>query len=146
MDVDYALFASVIITVGAFLLAVFALTAVVRLAGLRRRAVRAPGTVVDLCKRTSGSSYPGAPTTSYAPVLAFRTRDGREVRTVSGMASKPLEVEVGQQVRVAYDPSDPTVAYVDTARGSGLVAYAFAVALALLVFVIAGLTLLGRVT
>ncbi|MQA79796.1 MAG: DUF3592 domain-containing protein [Streptosporangiales bacterium] len=146
MDLDYVLLASVIITVGSFFLTVVTGTGLVRQVAGRRRAVRVPGVVVDVRTRDSGTARAGRRPTTYAPVLAFRTTDGREVQTESRVASNPPVAEAGQRVRVAYDPRDPAEAYVDTARGAGVVAYAAGFAIALFVLVIAASALLARLS
>lgn len=146
MDLDHVLLASVIITAGSFLLTLVTGSGLVRQVARRRRSVRVPGVVVDVRVRDTGTSRAGGRPTTYAPVLAFRTVDGREVRTESSVASNPPVAEAGGQVRVAYDPRDPADAYVDTARGTGVVAYVVGFAVALLVLAIAGTALLARLT
>lgn len=146
MDLDRVLLATVIITVGSCFLVVVTGSGLVRLLARRRRAVRVHGVVVDVRARESGTSRAGHRPTTYAPVLAFRTVDGREVQTESRVASNPPVAEAGQHVRVAYDPRDPTEASVDTARGSGVVAYVVGLAVALLILVIAGSALLARLS
>jgi hypothetical protein len=43
---------------------------------------------------------------SYAPVVDFRTAEGRTVRFTHGVGSIPPDYEIGAEVKVFYDPTD----------------------------------------
>jgi hypothetical protein len=51
------------------------------------------------------------------PVLAFRTLDGREIQTATGVGSSRVIAQPGEQVRVIYDPRNPSRAEIDTWAG-----------------------------
>jgi hypothetical protein len=65
-------------------------------------AVDTTGTVVNLIE-SSGSE--GG--TVYQAVVAFKTAEGRDVQWTESMASNPPAGQVGDEVPVKYDPSDP---------------------------------------
>lgn len=73
-------------------------------AALRDRGVRVRGTVVDVQINTRGRG-PEA-TTTYRPVVAFRSADGRETTTVAGPDATAAWVE-RTPVLVRHDPADP---------------------------------------
>jgi hypothetical protein len=81
----------------------------------QRRGVRTTGSVVDL-ERHPVSGPNGVDT--YSPVLEFRTADGAQVRAVARV-SDSVPPAVGKQVPVLYDPSNPSVAEIDTIMGRG---------------------------
>jgi hypothetical protein len=70
---------------------------------LRHRGVRVPGVVVAFRQVTVGE---GA---AVRPVLRFRTRDGRDIETLSTMSRAPRRRKdhPGQRASVIYDPADP---------------------------------------
>lgn len=90
-----------------------------------RRALHAPGTVVDVRLRKSGwraGSDSGSGYRRYA-VLSFQCQAGRDVVTTS--INEVALTTTGQDVEIYYDPREPSRAYVG--RGtSSLVAHATA--------------------
>lgn len=112
----------------------------------RRDAVRVPGVITDLRARQApaGGASAGRRTTQYAPVLEFRTTEGRVVQTESTVSSNPPVGRPGERVQVAYDPADPTSAKVDTVAGTGLLIYLVALPVVALVFVVAAAVLASR--
>ncbi|MGH3319035.1 MAG: DUF3592 domain-containing protein [Streptosporangiaceae bacterium] len=82
------LFGKLVMICGGLLFAVVGGSGVVHEVRRTRRAVKVPGVVVELRPGIGGgSSTTSAP--KYAPVLAFRTRDGRDVQTEGDEASNP---------------------------------------------------------
>ena len=67
-----------------------------------RTASRAPGTVIEL-KHPGGSS-------SYYPVVRYRTAAGEEITFRSSVGSHPPSYAVGETVEVLYRESDPNEA------------------------------------
>jgi hypothetical protein len=65
---------------------------------------RATGTVVDQLATSGG----------WRPVVRFVTASGQPVRFGSNVASRPARFRVGDQVRVAYDPANPSHAAIDS--------------------------------
>ncbi|MFD2767342.1 DUF3592 domain-containing protein [Micromonospora eburnea] len=92
-------------------------TAVVRLRRdlrLLDRGTRVPGEVVDLRRATLGHG----PVT-YAPVVRFRTTDGRELTATPGRwRQTPLDGAPGP-VTVIYDPARPSRILMEPATGGG---------------------------
>jgi hypothetical protein len=80
---------------------------------LTRTGQRVPGTVVSLAWKQSIDSEALA----CHPVLAFRTLDGREIQTATGVGSSRVIAQPGEQVRVIYDPYNPPRAEIDTWAG-----------------------------
>ncbi|MQB02436.1 MAG: DUF3592 domain-containing protein, partial [Actinobacteria bacterium] len=107
-----------------------------------RAAVRVPGVVLELRAVSSPSSHG----TQYAPVLEFRTLQGRVVQAESLATSNPPVAQPGESVRVAYDPGEPTTAYVDTVAGSGILVYVLGLVLASLVLVVSATVLVSSLT
>lgn len=140
----YVLLASVIITVGAGAMACGTLVSLVRSRAKLRRFVRVPGVVVDVRQRDVGTMEQTGSAPAYAPVLAFRTADGRDVQTESARWSNRNAGKAGQQVSVLYDPTDPSDAYLGSATGTPTFVYLLAFAIALLVFVVGALALLAQ--
>ena len=66
-----------------------------------RAASRAPGTVVKIERSHSGSS------SSYYPVVRFRTAAGQDITFRSSFGSNPPSHAVGEEVEVLYRESDP---------------------------------------
>jgi hypothetical protein len=103
-----------------------------------------PGVVVGVESHRAphGGGVRGA---LHAPVLAFRTRDGREVRTVSRVAVGGPAPFPGQPVVVRYDAADPGRAQVDGAADRfgtvAVVAASLVVGVALAVLVVVGFVL-----
>jgi Protein of unknown function (DUF3592) len=75
------------------------------------RQVGATGTVVDLVKRVFNPGSSGV----YCPVVEFTTAAGHPVRFESQFGTMPATHQVGQTVKVRYEPSDPQKAEVDSA-------------------------------
>ncbi|MCB1520766.1 MAG: DUF3592 domain-containing protein [Hyphomicrobiaceae bacterium] len=73
------------------------------------------------------TEYPGAPrngvpaNSTFAPVIAFRSADGRDIRFRSPHASSRLAYAAGDRVGVLYAPADPERAMIDTFRDAWLV-------------------------
>jgi len=82
---------------------------------LTRTGERVPGTVVSLAWKQSLGSEAGGQVCH--PVLAFRTLDGREIQTATGVGSSRVIARPGEQVRVIYDPRNPSRAEIDTWAG-----------------------------
>lgn len=83
---------------------------------LTRTGQRVTGTVVDL-RWHSHATQNGGGYTTYHAVLAFRTRDGREVEAVTRNGGRKIIAHPGEQVPVVYDPRQPTRAEIDTRAG-----------------------------
>jgi hypothetical protein len=66
------------------------------------RAEVATGTVVDLARSTSSDS------TTYRPVVQFRTRAGEPIEFESSTGSNPPSYQKGEQVEVLYLPGEPS--------------------------------------
>ncbi len=59
------------------------------------------GTVTDLDRSESDGD------TSYCPVIDFSTTDGQNVRYHASICSSPPAFDVGDSVKIIYDPSNP---------------------------------------
>ncbi len=70
-----------------------------------QRAVSTTGTITDLAASTSTDSH-GFDSTSYCPVIDFRTKDGQTVEYQSSVCSDPPAYTVGQKVDMVYDPQN----------------------------------------
>lgn len=82
---------------------------------LRRKGQRVTGTVTRIEKQWDPGGGPGNPGSyDYFPVLSFQTLAGQQIETRSSVGSSNPRGEVGQPVRVIYDPASPSVAEVDT--------------------------------
>jgi len=68
----------------------------------------ADGIVTDL---ESSSSKNGR---TYRPVVNFRDSGGQEQTFVSSMGSSPASYEVGESVKVRYEPGKPSMAVIDS--------------------------------
>jgi hypothetical protein len=88
----------------------------------RKPWVKTIGTVIEI----SGAGVDSA----HAPLVEFRTHEGRKIVDMSANSSAPAAHIVGQQVAVWYDPKDPTTW---SLMGSSRLLVSYAVA-----FVIAG--------
>ena len=108
----------------------------------RRRALRCRGVVTDF--RTAWSSGDGAGRLYY-PVLAFRTAEGRDVRTESRIGRSWRGYRPGQEVTITYDPRDPRHAYSGSGASALVLAAVFVafcglfVTIALGILVVAGM-------
>lgn len=81
---------------------------------------RATGTVVDYVL-TTGSEvdhvlYSTGRTSSGSPVIEFRTASGALQRFQAGKSWPGVADRTGQEVRVAYDPANPSQATIDDIR------------------------------
>lgn len=83
---------------------------------LQRRGARTAGRVVALKRDPDTVDPDGVAIRSYSPVLEFRTADGEQVQAVARSGT----ARVGEDVRVLYDPADPSVADIETFRGGWL--------------------------
>ena len=141
---DPVLAAAAIITVGSFLLLCSLSVSAIRAIARSRRYVRVPGRIVDLREQHSNTmENPGSPP-GYAPVLAFRTPDGREMQAESPRWSNLNAGKVGQQVDVVYDPADPSEAYIGSVTGTPVFLYVAGAGIVAVVFVVGALALLAR--
>ena len=70
--------------------------------------LRTTGTVVAMFPRHSGGS------TSYAPLVRYRTPNGLELDFTSGSASSRPRYQVGQTVPVVYPALNPSQAEIDS--------------------------------
>lgn len=70
-------------------------------------AVRAEGVVVDLARSRSSDSGSSSSSATYAPVIRFVARDGREVEFVSSHSSNPPRYRRGDRVGLLYAPDAP---------------------------------------
>lgn len=88
----------------------------------RAGAVETEGRVIAmrLSHGTSGSG--GSSSRSWTPVFAFALPDGKEIRVESGVSSSPPCCQVGDRVRVRYDPAEPSRAQMAGFLESWLVA------------------------
>ena len=73
----------------------------------RDGAKQVPGTVVELESDWDDGS------TTYFPVVAFTTLEGRNVTFTASTGSNPPAFEPGEAVAVLYDPQDPQDAVID---------------------------------
>lgn len=71
--------------------------------------VHVKGTIVRLQERRGSRGG-----TSYAPVVRFRTTDGRDVEVVSSVGGMKILWRIGKEVDVMYDAHDPQSADVDS--------------------------------
>ena len=74
------------------------------------RSVTTQATVVDIDVTDSDGL-------SYSPVLRFTTADGRSVQFVHQYGHDEVRWEIGELMRVVYDPDDPDDARLDTFAG-----------------------------
>ncbi len=87
---------------------------------LQRRGARTAGRVVGLQRDPDSVDADGVIMRSYSPVLEFRTAGGEQVQAVARSGGNPAPAQVGEDVRVLYDPADPSVADIETFRGGWL--------------------------
>ena len=87
---------------------------------LQRRGARTTGRVVALQREQNPVDADGSISHSYSPVLEFRTAGGEQVQAVARSGGNPAPARVGDDVRVLYDPADPSVADIETFRGGWL--------------------------
>ncbi len=75
-------------------------------------AITARGTVIDYEVSDSMRVRFARTTRAYQPVVQFRTRDGRQVKFTSRMASSPPSYSRGEDVEVLYLQSEPQEAQI----------------------------------
>lgn len=75
----------------------------------------ATGTVVELAKTQGRRGY------ILCPVVEFTLSAGETIRFTSDFGSRPAGHQVGQQVNVRYDPSDPQKAEIESTMSAWLV-------------------------
>jgi hypothetical protein len=49
----------------------------------------------------------------YRPVVRFKTETGRTIKFAAGVASRPMPFQVGEQVKVIYQPDNPKKAQIN---------------------------------
>lgn len=106
-------------------------------------AARVPGLCVDVKLRHSGGGDIGESHSTWHPVLAFATLDGRQMTVESPWGGVPTPARPGQQVTVLYDPRQPARARVDGWIGRGTFFYVFAIIMGTLVGGLGWLVLLA---
>ncbi len=87
-----------------------------------RRAARTTGTVVELARRWSRSTWGGVGVTGnalYFPVVRFTTADGQAIQVQSSTGTSWRSCRVGQTVPVLFDPANPHDARIDTFLATG---------------------------
>ena len=94
-----------------------------------RRAIRVPGQCVDLKLRHGISIEPGESHSTYHPILAFATIDGRQMVVESPWGGVPAPARPGQFVTVLYEPDQPARARVDGLIGRGTPFYVMGIVL-----------------
>jgi hypothetical protein len=107
-----------------------------------RSAIRVPGQCVDLKLRDHGTATQEYRSTWY-PVLAFATIDGRRLTVESPWGGTPAPARPGQAVTVLYDPRQPARARVDNWKGRGTPFYVAAIVLGTLIGGLGWAILLG---
>jgi len=80
---------------------VFSLVSIVQTRNFIGRSVEVTGEVISL-KRSAGSRG-----VTYAPIFSFTTVDGNAYTVTSDVSSSPAGFDVGECVRVRYDPAHP---------------------------------------
>jgi hypothetical protein len=66
-----------------------------------KKANTVQGTVIELVANRSDNS------TTYTPVVAFKTKKGEEITYTSSVSSNPPSYSEGETVEILYDPADP---------------------------------------
>ena len=82
-----------------------------------KQAHLASGVVIELKYKPPFSSGTG----SYAPVVTYKTTEGRDVTFVNGVSANPPSYDKGDKVEVVYDPDKPEQAEINSALGLWLV-------------------------
>ena len=77
-----------------------------------RHWVRASGLVVELIPKTKDDG--DRRIVVFSPRVSFCLASGESVEFVSSYSSRPAIAEVGQTVRVLYDPANPQAAMIDS--------------------------------
>jgi hypothetical protein len=108
------LVALILLCVG-FALALIAGVIALRTESFINRSEATEGVVTELVPVSAhNSDSSSSSSTTYAPVFAFTTNDGRHLTVRSDSASNPPSFEVGDKVAVLYDPAAPVNARIDT--------------------------------
>lgn len=89
-------------------------------------AVETSGVVVAFREYPGTPSKSGARNSSFAPVVAFDTRDGRRVEFVALWSSNPPAYAAGDRVAVLHHPEQPDRAMIDSFTGKWLLPAIFA--------------------
>ncbi|AWK06744.1 DUF3592 domain-containing protein [Flavobacterium crocinum] len=71
------------------------------------KAEKAQGTVIEMIARRSDNS------TTYCPVVNFKTKAGQEITFTSSVSSNPPSYSVDETVEVLYDPAEPKEASIN---------------------------------
>ena len=100
--------------------------------------VQAPAQVVDRQARTTPAG--DAVTSTYAPVVWFRTLDGQEMTAAARTSSNRMWPRRGETVSIHYDPAAPQNVVLDGFEGGGAQAMFIAAGG---VFALAGLALIA---
>ncbi|PBJ09034.1 DUF3592 domain-containing protein [Flavobacterium sp. ACN6] len=72
------------------------------------KAVSVQGTVIEMVAKRSDNS------TTYSPVISFKTKSGQEITFSSSISSNPPSYSVNETVEVLYNPADPKEANINT--------------------------------
>ena len=88
-----------------------------------KRSIVTTGSVVELVRQRQSGDYvvdrnPAdgvkiKPKYLYRPVIAFKTEAGRTVKFTASVASRPKPFQVGDEVKVIYDPDQPKKAQIN---------------------------------
>ncbi|MFH0976926.1 MAG: DUF3592 domain-containing protein [Spirochaetota bacterium] len=73
-----------------------------------KNSIPATGTVVDF------HIHRGKTFTTYAPIVSFKTTDGKSIKFRSQIGGNSDDYAIGQQVTVLYDPVDPKNAEINS--------------------------------
>ncbi len=84
--------------------------ALVRQRRLRAESVSTSGVVLSLQKRVFNPGSGGV----YCPTVEFTTPSGERISFESSFGTMPASHQVGQAVKVLYDPSQPATAEIDS--------------------------------
>lgn len=141
---DQMLIGAGLVTAISLFLALTMLGSLVRGLAQQRRFVRVEGTVVDVREQADTTIETAGTAPAYAPVLAFRTVDGRDVQTESSRWSNRYAGSTGKRVSVLYDPKDPTEAYIGSLGGTPVFVYLIGFVIAAGVCAVGAVVLLNR--
>lgn len=82
-----------------------------RLFTFNASAIKTTGVVEDLIAKTSTSD--GHTSTTYSPKVAYTDKQNDKHEYVPNFSSSPAGYEIGEQVKINYDPQDPDKAQLD---------------------------------
>ncbi|WET02125.1 DUF3592 domain-containing protein [Flavobacterium sp. YJ01] len=71
------------------------------------KAETAQGTVVEMIPKRSKDS------TTYSPVVSFTTKSGQTITYTSSVSSNPPSYDIGENVQIFYDPTNPNDAEIN---------------------------------